>query len=316
MGRRSATETLAAVIQAFFESPTWTQAELARRVQVRVDTARRLLLDLELAGWPLERQEDHPHVYWSLPRGWFPEGVLLRSGDAAELLRHLVRMPRSRVRDRILAELLKIAPRGVALAAGHDAWITAEATANEEAFLPLAEDSASQRLALHMRYFSVGRGECEWRHVSVQRIVVGPPARLCAACHRSGALKWFRVDNIVAAEIDEAVPFRPASAGDIERFLGSSVDGFRSREQIARCTFFVRNPESRWVSRNLLPPMTVESVPGGIHVSVETAALPRVARFVVGLGAAARPETAELASLVRELAEGALLAVERFEAAQ
>lgn len=44
-----------------------------------------------------------------------------------------------------------------------------------------------------------------------------------------------------------------------------------------------------------------------------TAALVQVARFVVGLGAAARPESAELRAVVRDLAEGALAACKETE---
>jgi hypothetical protein len=60
------------------------------------------------------------------------------------------------------------------------------------------------------------------------------------------------------------------------------------------------------VKLNLPGPMTCEDTPAGIRVSAETSGLLRLARFVVGLGDAARAETTELARVVRELAEGAL----------
>jgi hypothetical protein len=52
--------------------------------------------------------------------------------------------------------------------------------------------------------------------------------------------------------------------------------------------------------------MTAEVVPGGLRISVTTAGVLLLARYVVGLGAAARAETPELALLVTELARGAL----------
>jgi len=56
--------------------------------------------------------------------------------------------------------------------------------------------------------------------------------------------------------------------------------------------------------------MQAEEVPGGIRVTVETAALKRLARFVVGLGAAAKPLTPGLEAEVTMLASGALRAIE------
>ena len=68
--------------------------------------------------------------------------------------------------------------------------------------------------------------------------------------------------------------------------------------------------DGRWLAagdaNNLLEGMHVESLPGGIRVSVETSALVPLARFVVRLGDAARPETPALAQMIVELARGAL----------
>ena len=52
--------------------------------------------------------------------------------------------------------------------------------------------------------------------------------------------------------------------------------------------------------------MTAEVVPGGLCATGTTAGVLRLARYVVGLGVAARAETPELAMLVAELAQGAL----------
>jgi len=71
----------------------------------------------------------------------------------------------------------------------------------------------------------------------------------------------------------------------------------------------VRLPEARWVALNLPSGLTVdphEGVADGVRVRCSTAAVLRVARFVVGLGEAARVDTPELAGCVRELARGAL----------
>jgi hypothetical protein len=68
----------------------------------------------------------------------------------------------------------------------------------------------------------------------------------------------------------------------------------------------VRNPDARWVKNNLPPGMKADPASDGVRVSVHTAALRRVAQFVVGLGASATPESPALAREVAVLARGAL----------
>ena len=67
------------------------------------------------------------------------------------------------------------------------------------------------------------------------------------------------------------------------------------------------------IVKNLLDGMSVERSEDGIRVTVTTSALTVVARFVVGLGAAAIPETPALAREVAVLARGALEAIQAAE---
>jgi predicted DNA-binding transcriptional regulator YafY len=147
------------------------------------------------------------------------------------------------------------------------------------------------------------------RHASVQRVVFGPPARFVATCHRSGALKWFRVENVSDAKLDAREPFREADPKVVDAHLRASLDGFHEGGPPAKHVFFVSDPDARWVARNLMEAMLAEEVPGGIRVTVETSALTRLARFVVGLGAAAKPLTSGLEAEVAALANGALEAI-------
>jgi hypothetical protein len=91
MGRKSAGETIIAILAAFIDDRTWSQAELGRRVGVSTEQVRDHLE--ALSAWlPFaEPDHDHPHVYWSLPRHWFPAGMALSASDADELLRQLAR---------------------------------------------------------------------------------------------------------------------------------------------------------------------------------------------------------------------------------
>jgi predicted DNA-binding transcriptional regulator YafY len=304
MGRRSGTETLVALVRAFLARSTWTQAELAREVGIGVPALRRLLDELvREGGVPLEREEEHPHVYWSVPKRWFPGGVFLSSDDAAAVLRQLARLPRTAVRDRLIQAIVKAEPRLTAPV--HGELVTTSSGPNEEAFLPVIEDAITRRACLRLNYFSAHRGALEVRDVSPQRLAVGPPARLVGVCHRDDALKWFRVENVVGATITETVPFRSVAPEAVTEFLAESLGGFHG-DAAVECTFFVRDPESRWVRLNLPEGTTCECVPGGVRVTATTTALLPLARYVVGLGPIARVETPALRALVAGLARGAL----------
>ena len=161
-----------------------------------------------------------------------------------------------------------------------------------------------------MKYFTAGRGDVGDRHVSVHRVLLGPPARIVATCHRSNTLKTFRVDSIVTARLDRDEPFRSVEDAALDAYLRASLDGFRGDGAAQLVSFLVRDPDARWVKNNLLPGMKAEPVTEGVRISVHTAALRRVAQFVVGLGASALPESPTLAREVAALARGALDAAE------
>jgi predicted DNA-binding transcriptional regulator YafY len=306
VGQRTATESIVAIVQAFLEKRTWTQADLARRVEIGVPAVRRRLDELAASGMPLARDEDHPHVYWSVPKDWFPGGVLFAGEDVKALLRQLSHLPRGKERDRLLDVVCRSVPNATPPS---PAIVPRAASGAEERFLAVVEDAAARGKALRFRYFTASRGVDGMRYASVHRVLVGPPARFLATCHRSGALKWFRLDNVFDAAIDDVEPFRPADPSAVEARLAKSLDGFfDDREPEGPHVFFVRAPESRWVAKNLLEGMTVEDVRGGIEVTARTTAVERLARFVVGLGAAAEAGTPHLRQVVVAIAEGALAA--------
>lgn len=262
----------------------------------------------ELQGvFRLEREEDHPHVYWSVPRDWFPGGVVFTREQLPELLRHLVRLPQSKARDGLLETVLRNVPKGGGADTLPGAVMPPAATKQEEDYLSLVEDAASQKRSLWLRYFTASRGQISIRHASVHRVVLGRPARFIATCHRDDTLKWFRVENIVSAHLDAEERYRPSTAAAVDAFLGASVDGFNAGGATAELSFVVREPEANWVQTNLLPTMKLTTLTRGrIRVTVETNAILQVARYVVGLGGAATAETPALAEAVEVLARGAL----------
>lgn len=297
--------TVVELVQAFLEQRTWTQKALAERLEMTTPAVREKLKELQLV-FRLEREEDHPHVYWSVPKDWFPGGVVFTREQLPELLRHLLRLPQSKARDGLLQTVLRNLPKGGEAEALTSAVMPPPATKPEEDYLSLVEDAASQKRALWFRYFTASRGQMSIRHASVHRVVPGRPARFVAMCHREDKLKWFRVENILSAHLDAHEPYRPADGKAVDAFLGASVDGFNAGGAVAELSFVVREPEARWVQNNLLPTMKVQQLTGRIRITVETNAILQVARYVVGLGAAATCETPALAEAVEVLARGAL----------
>jgi predicted DNA-binding transcriptional regulator YafY len=291
VGTRSSTKTVAALLKAFLDQRTWKQADLARRVEVAPATIRKRLLELQSTGIPLTSEDEHPHVYWSVPKSWYPGGVLLGDAQITELLRLLARLPKSKARDQVLETLLRSLPARPPAPA---VLVPAGTTAREEQHVPVLEDAASKRVALRFSYYSAHTGKEGSRHASVHRVLLGPPARFIALCHRASDLRWFRVENVTDARLDEGEPFRHAAPDAVEAFQRASLDGFHDGGAAEKHVFFVSDPDSRWVERNLLGEMQPEQVPGGIRVTVDTAGVNRLARYLVGLGGSAKALTETL----------------------
>lgn len=302
MGRRSGTETLANVLLAFLEQRTWRQAELAQRVGVERKQLVRVLDDLTRAGFPLEREEDHPDVYWSVPRHWFPGGVAF-SGDAVgDLVRVLQRAPRSQQRDRLLA---RISASATGMGSSEQHLVTRALSAAEESCLSVLEQSAERKVAVHARYYTLSRGDIAWRFLSVHRILLDR-GRFIATCHRDDRLKWFRLDGVISAQLSQQEPFRDRVPTDVDKLVAESVDGYHSGAPAVRCTFRVSLQDARWVRTQLPLPCELKEDGSEMVFTSVTAGLQSLARFLVGLGRSVRVETPELRRLVLELAQGAL----------
>lgn len=301
MGQKSKTETFFALVNAFIQQPTWQQAELARKLEVSTETVRAKMIELQAAGFKVEQQKDHPHVYWSVPKNWFPGALVFTESEAHDLVRLVSRAKAGELRDKVLAivekRLRKMDRLPVPTPARED---------TDEKILATIEDAAGKS-ALKIRYFAASRGDESERFVSIHRIEHEPRLQFIATCHRSGKLKRFRVSNVLAARPWESEKFRAADAADVDRFVDESIGGFRAEGPRVPCSFVVEGPDAAWVARNLPDKrMEREPVQNGARFTVETSAVQLIARFVVGLGASARAETPELAAAVRALAEGAL----------
>lgn len=313
MGQRTATETLFGIVAAFVEKRTWSQADLARRLETKPETIRKQLAELKAGGFKLEREEDHPHVYWSVPKNWLPGVLHFKAEEATDLLRLLGRAPagalRSRVMDVVVSRLSSFGKESDALggAATKDAVRATGLNEDEERWLTILEDALAKKSAVKLRYFTASRRNESHRHISPHRIDLSPKACVVATCHKSSALRRFRLSNVLDARLDSKEPFRAVKPAELARFDEESMAGFHQDGPAVKCAFVVADAEAAWVARNL-PDARIqeESVPGGTRFSTETASIQILARFVVGLGAAAKAETPELEKAVHELARGAL----------
>src|SRR4051812_14650662 len=186
VGQRSSTVTVVQLVQAFLEQRTWTQKALADRLEMTTPAVREKLRELE-GIFNLEREEDHPHVYWSVPKDWFPGGVLFTREQLPELLRLLMRLPKGKVRDGLLDTVLRNLPKGDALRMSDGlpgAVVPPAASKQEEQYLAVVEDAAAKKTPLGFHYFTASRGQMSTRHASVHRVIHGRPARFVAVCHR------------------------------------------------------------------------------------------------------------------------------------
>ena len=298
MGQRSAGKTIASIFGAFLRQRTWTQSSLAHECGVGVKALRARLLELSESGVPLESETDHPHVYWSVPRSWFPDATLLSPAQVAMTARLLLRLPASQQRAEVLQALLV-----------HDDSSGSEPAVDTtfSRVLTVLEDGMRERRAVHIDYYAVSRGDRERREISVHRILYGERVRVLATCHRTDTFKYFRVDCVRDASFGAHTAYRAANAADIDTFLATSTDGYRTADSAAKYSFVVRYPDARWVRGNY-PPCAMEAAPveHGIRFTAHVAGVEPLARFVVGLGAAARAETPELARRVSAIARGAL----------
>jgi predicted DNA-binding transcriptional regulator YafY len=305
MGRLSGTESAIALIVAFIDRRTWSQTELAAHLEIKVAAVRARIGELQAAGVPLERDEDHPHVYWSVPKGWVPGAIKLTPRELGDLLRVLRRAPDDSARAQVLARILEA--QGAGCRSEAPGAVAAPTLPDEAAmYLAVLEDAARHREALRIRYLAAYRNAVGYRDVSPHQVQMGPPMRMYATCHSTGELRNFRVDRVLNAKSLGRAEYRPADPVQLQAFIDTSVNGFRAPESAELVAFHVRNPEAQWVQSNLPSGLQSEVTKTGIRVYGTVAANVQVARFVVSLGGAATAETAALRAIVCDLARESL----------
>jgi predicted DNA-binding transcriptional regulator YafY len=299
MSRRSAAETVGKIYWAFLESQTWRQADLARRVGVSTRALRARLDELS-SDLRLECDDEPPDMMWSVPKGWFPQGVALTQEEVGQILRFIARAERSPTRDSLMRRLVRAS-----------ALKTTEPNRTEmdgaEPILAVLEDGLEKHAAVRMLYVTAQTGIESWRHVSVQRVAYGAKTRFVGYCHKARDLRWFRVSRVREARLDQSMPYVRAELARVDGLLTQSVDGWADGGPPVRVSFVVVGDDARWVPGSLpCEGLAVDTCDGGVRIHGTTGGLKVLARFVAGLGGAALVETSELGERVQELAIGTL----------
>lgn len=257
---------------------------------------------------PLEKEEEHPHVYWSVPKHWFPGGVVFDLEDWDVLVHAVLRIPDEGRRQKLLGRLVSGRGPGAEVRKGlkrlHEAVEATPLRPEESDIVLTIERAAFEGVPLAIYYYSASRGALAWRMVSPQK-VFPERLRLAAHCHSNGVLRWFRVDNIQRARLAPEEPWVKVDQETLTAFLETSVDGYSDGTE-HELVFRVQPPASHWVRRNLLPGMQAEEMAGGELRVTARGAAPVVARFIAGLGGSAVAESQGLRALVRDVAEGTL----------
>jgi predicted DNA-binding transcriptional regulator YafY len=306
MGRKDGAETVGRVYEAFRKERTWTQVALAERAGVEVRALRNVLENMELAGVPLERQVDHPHVYWSVPDGWTPAGVYFPLEEVPALIHQVMRMPSGEGRRLLMERIVRAAPKSTPDGAAMERVRTPAVSEQEETHLLRLMEALEKRRTVRLRYRNSKLGEVV---AAVQWIEAGPLAHFVVLYRGDERPKWLRVERVEGLRFDDTIRWWPMESEALHDLVARSINGYAAEKPV-RCVFRVMGDDARWV-RDSLPGAdreryAVTTIDGGIRVETQTAAVLPLARFVVGLGRSARCQTPELAGLVRELAEGAL----------
>jgi predicted DNA-binding transcriptional regulator YafY len=309
MGARSNTETPLRLLAALLEQRTWTQAELARRVGVQPQTVKRCLEELADAHVPLERDEDHPHVYWSVPQSWLPEGVHLPRAHFVDLLRRVARGAAPAERDPLLKHLVDAAPSlGGMVARIQEAHVPADAPLSS-ALLAQLEDAWDSH-AVILSYRKTRGGGAELRYCSPARFV-DRYQHLLARCHQTGRAKRFRLDRILQVTPAVGVDYKPLSEEELRDALTGAVDGFRAPGPLVSVRFRLVGDEAQvgWMVEQLPEDLVVEAVASGYLVYGETGALGKLAEKLVTFGAVVRYDDEGLREAARSVVEAAALGV-------
>jgi predicted DNA-binding transcriptional regulator YafY len=311
MGARSKTETALRVLAALLEQRTWAQAELARHVGVETQTVKRCMEELEAAGVPLESERDHPHVYWSVPSSWLPDGVNLPRELLVDLLRRLARATTTTEHDRLLTHLVSASPALREMVTRVQAAHVSDGVGFSSTVMAALEDAWDSH-AVVLMYRKSRRAPMEPR-VCSPACFVDRHQHLLARCHTTGLPRRFRLDRIVQVHAAPGEDYRPLSDDEVQAQLKGAVDGFRAPGDLQSVRFRLVGAaqEVAWMLEYLPEDLEVEDLEHGFLVHGQTGALDKLAAKLVSFGAVVRYDDEGLREAAQRVVDAAGVALGR-----
>jgi predicted DNA-binding transcriptional regulator YafY len=228
------------------------------------------------------------------------EAVALLAG-----LRTLAQVPGLHERSALESALTKLSAAAGDAAVAASAVSATLARGAQENVLAAAREALQHRRRLHLRYLVPSRDETTERDVDPMRVLnVGDRWYLEGWCHRSEAVRLFRLDRIVGiAVLDvEGTPPRDAVSRDADERL------FTPSPEDVVVTVDVE-PEAHWVATYYPVENVADLGDGRLRVTLRAASPDWVPRMALRLGGALRVVTPpDLAEQVRVRAAAALAA--------
>jgi predicted DNA-binding transcriptional regulator YafY len=228
------------------------------------------------------------------------EAVALLAG-----LRTLAQVPGLHERSALESALTKLSAAAGDAAVAASAVSATLARGAQENVLAAAREALQHRRRLHLRYLVPSRDETTERDVDPMRVLnVGDRWYLEGWCHRSEAVRLFRLDRIVGIavlDVDGTPPRDAVSRDADERLFTPSPEDVVVSVDV--------EPEAHWVATYYPVENVADLGDGRLRVTLRAASPDWVPRMALRLGGALRVVTPpDLAEQVRVRAAAALAA--------
>lgn len=274
---------LASVMERFGARRSWDESEFSDHLGLRGKLLD-VLTVLAEQGWPLRLEGG----VWSIPEGWRSASVQFSPLELAELLRLLVRSPRSKARDRLLAKLTRRMRQ--------DPWVAPLGIDPRDEHRLALERAARSQTVVEILYFSRETYVAESRLVSVQDSPLPDRTACWGVTHPYNTAVRVLLDCVL--DVRE----RPDRSYLLQAQSPSAPEPIPK----VRVAFDVPQAKARQLLAGLPPGLSLQHVGKAIRVEGAVEALTPVALLVLALGAGVVIETPELRGLVDALARIAI----------